>query len=62
MRAKVGIYDFDKGELIAYADPESIFYQKTIDFSADGNFLATTSETAQDAIRVFRLSDPVPGK
>jgi len=62
MRAKVGIYDFDQGELIAYADPESIFYQNHIEFSADGNFLATNSETAQDAIKVFRLSDRPPVK
>ncbi|XZE19723.1 DUF4190 domain-containing protein [Pirellulaceae bacterium SH449] len=55
MRAKVAVYDFETAEVIAYLDPGSIFYQTNIAFRSDGQFLATSSNTAQDAIRIFEL-------
>ncbi len=55
MRGKVAIVDFDQAELIAYADAESVFYQKNLDFSSDGELLAATSDSARDSIKLFRL-------
>jgi hypothetical protein len=56
MRGKVGIFDFERAELVAYADTESVSYQKNLDFSADGNVMATTSESSRDKILLFRLT------
>lgn len=60
MRGKVAVYDFERAELIAYADAESVSYQKNLDFSADGTLLAATSESASDSIQVFRLANDTP--
>lgn len=60
MRAKVALYDFDRAELIAYADAESVSYQKNLDFSSDGTLLAATSDSARDSIKVFRLANATP--
>lgn len=57
MRGKEGIFDFEKSELIAYANAESIQYQSSIQFSEDGNFLAATSNLAQQPIKIFQLAD-----
>jgi argininosuccinate synthase len=56
MRGKVAIFDFERAELVAYADTESVSYQKNLDFSADGNVMATTSESSRDKILLFRLA------
>jgi hypothetical protein len=42
--------------LVAYADTESVSYQKNLDFSADGNVMATTSESARGKILLYRLA------
>jgi hypothetical protein len=55
MRGKVALFDFDRAELIAYADAESVFYQKNIEFSSDGRSLAATSDSARDTIKIFRI-------
>lgn len=55
MRGKVALFDFDRAELIAYADAESVFYQKNIAFSSDGRSLAATSDSARDTIKIFRI-------
>lgn len=60
MRGKVAIYDFDRAELIAYADAQSVFYQKNLDFSSNGQFLVTTSDSARDSIKLFRLAHTSP--
>ena len=56
MRGKVAIFDFERAELVAYADTESVSYQKNLDFSADGNVMATTSESARGKILLYRLA------
>jgi WD40 repeat protein len=60
MRGKIAFYDFDRGELIAYADAESVFYQKNLDFSSDGSVLVATSDSARDSIQLFRLGNVTP--
>jgi len=60
MRGKVALYDFDRAELIAYADAESVSYQKNLDFSSDGTLLAATSDSARASIQVFRLANATP--
>jgi hypothetical protein len=60
MRAKVAIFDFEKAELIAYADAESLSYQKNLDFSSEGSQLAVTSDNAGDSIKIFRLAGAAP--
>lgn len=60
MRAKVALFDFDEAKLIAYADAESVFYQKNLDFSSDGKLLAATSDSARDSIKLFRLVNAAP--
>lgn len=60
MRAKVALFDFDQAKLIAYADAESVFYQKNLDFSSDGKLLAATSATARDSIKIFRIANGAP--
>jgi hypothetical protein len=60
MRAKVALYDFDRAELIAYADAESVSYQKNLDFSSDGTLLAATSDSSRDSIKIFRLANSTP--
>ncbi len=60
MRAKVALYDFDRAELIAYADAESVSYQTNLDFSSDGTLLAATSDSARASIQVFRLANATP--
>lgn len=60
MRAKVALFDFDQAELIAYADAESVSYQKNLDFSADGKLLVATSDSARASIKLFRLANATP--
>ena len=55
MRGKVAIFDFDRAELIAYADAESVFYQTNLEFSSDGRSLAATSDSARDTIKIFHI-------
>ena len=55
MRGKVGLFDFEKGQIIAYAETGSIFHQNVSTFSADGKFLATCSATSQDPIKIFKV-------
>jgi WD40 repeat protein len=55
MRGKVALFDFDRAELIAYADAESVFYQTNLEFSSDGRSLAATSDSARDTIKIFRI-------
>lgn len=55
MRGKVALFDFDRAELIAYADAESVFYQTNLEFSSDGRSLAATSDSARDTIKLFRI-------
>lgn len=60
MGGKVGIADFVKGEWIAFVKTNSVHYQSKVQFAPDGNFLATTSATAQGSIKIFRLEDRAP--
>jgi WD40 repeat protein len=63
MRGKVALFDFDQAELIAYADAESVSYQKNLAFSSDGKFLVATSDSARGSIKLFRLAnEPVSTK
>ena len=55
MRGKVALFDFDRAELIAYADAESVFYQTNLEFSSDGRSLAATSDSARDTIKIFHI-------
>ncbi|MFZ4082468.1 MAG: hypothetical protein ACOYKN_14645, partial [Pirellula sp.] len=60
MGGKVGIADFVKGEWIAFVKTNSVHYQSKVQFAPDGNFLATTSATAQGSIKIFGLEDRAP--
>ena len=60
MRAKVALFDFDRAELIAYADAESVSYQKNLDFSSDGSLLAAASDSARDSIKLYHLANATP--
>lgn len=60
MLGKVALFDFDQAELIAYADAESVSYQKNLDFSSDGQLLAATSDNARGSIKLFRLAHATP--
>ena len=55
MRGKIALLDFDKGEIIAYADPDANTYQDSLAFSNDGQYLAACSENAQAPIKIFQL-------
>ncbi|MGN6544975.1 MAG: hypothetical protein ACTHK7_07990, partial [Aureliella sp.] len=57
MRGKVAIFDFEKAELIAYADAESISYQSKIAFSSDGKHLATSSDSSRSPIIIFQMPE-----
>lgn len=55
MREKVALYDFEAAEVLAYLETGSVFYQTNLATSRDGKFVATSSNSAQDPIRIFEV-------
>jgi hypothetical protein len=59
-RGRTAIWDLESSEIIAYAQSDSIFYDKLVCFSDDGKSLAVASDTPQQPIRIYEIDGATP--
>lgn len=59
-RGRTAIWDLESSEIIAYAQSDSIFYDKLVAFSDDGKSLAVASDTPQQSIRIYEIGGATP--
>jgi len=57
LRAKTAIWDIASGEVLAYLESGTVFYDQLIAFNDAGTKIAITSNVAQQSIRIFEIAD-----
>lgn len=57
LRTKTAIWDLGSGEVLAYLESGTVFYDQFIAFNDAGTKIAITSNVAQQSIRIFEIAD-----